>query len=55
MYIKKILWAIALIGIAVAAYYAYFVYSAMFKPNTAFNYNEAYIYRTGCITAKQRL
>src|SRR5210317_64430 len=44
MYIKKILWAIALIGIAVAAYFAYFVYSAMFKPNTAFDYNEAYIY-----------
>jgi len=44
MYIKKILWAIALIGIAIAAYFAYFVYSAMFKPNTTFDYNEAYIY-----------
>lgn len=44
MYIKKILWAIALIGLAVAAYFAYYVYSAMFKPNTAFNNDEAYIY-----------
>ena len=44
MYIKKLLWAIALIGILVAAYFAYFVYSAMFKPNTAFNNDEAYIY-----------
>lgn len=44
MYIKKILWAIALIGLIVAAYFAYYVYSAMFKPNTAFNNEEAYIY-----------
>lgn len=44
MYIKKILWAVALIGLAVAAYFAYYVYSAMFEPNTAFNNEEAYIY-----------
>ncbi len=44
MYIKKLLWAIALIGIIVAGYFAYFVYSAMFKPNTAFNNDQAYIY-----------
>lgn len=44
MYIKKILWAIALIGLLVAAYFAYFVYSAMFSLNTAFNNEEAYIF-----------
>jgi len=44
MYIKKLLWAAALIGIVIFAYFAYFVYSAMFKPNTAFNNEEAYIY-----------
>ncbi|MCB0383587.1 MAG: endolytic transglycosylase MltG [Psychroserpens sp.] len=44
MYIKKILWAIALIGLVIAAYFAYFVYGAMFKANTAFNNEEAYIY-----------
>lgn len=44
MYIKRILWAIALLGLLVAAYLAYFVYNAMFAPNTAFNNNEAYIY-----------
>ena len=43
MYIKKILVAIALVGILVAAYFAYFVYNAMLKPNTAFNNDEAYI------------
>lgn len=44
MYIKKILWAIALIGIVVTGYFAYYIYSAMVKPNTAFNNNEAYVY-----------
>ena len=44
MYIKKILWAIALIGLAVAAYFAYFIYGAMLSPNTAFNNEEAYIF-----------
>lgn len=44
MYIKKILTAIALLGLVVAAYFAYFVYNAMFKPNTAFNNDSAYIY-----------
>ncbi len=44
MYIKKILWAIALIGLVVAAYLAYFVYSAMFKPNTSFNNENAYVF-----------
>ena len=44
MYLKKILLAIALLGLVVASYFAYYVYSAMFKPNTAFNNDSAYIY-----------
>ncbi|GAA4269590.1 endolytic transglycosylase MltG [Hyunsoonleella aestuarii] len=44
MYIKKILLAIVFLGLGVAAYFAYFVYSTMFTPNTAFNNAEAYIY-----------
>lgn len=44
MYIKKILLAILVIGLIVAAFFANFVYKAMLKPNTAFNNNEAYIY-----------
>lgn len=44
MYIKKILLAISLIGLVVAAYFSYYVYSAMFVPNTAFNNDIAYIY-----------
>ncbi len=44
MYIKKILLAIVLIGLVVAAFFANYVYSAMFKANTAFNNEQAYIY-----------
>ncbi|WP_396600716.1 endolytic transglycosylase MltG [Algibacter sp. R77976] len=44
MYIKKILLAILVIGLIVAAYFANFVYKAMLKPNTAFNNESAYIF-----------
>jgi UPF0755 protein len=44
MYIKKILWAIALIGLVVFGVIAYYIYGAMFQPNTAFNNDTAYIY-----------
>ena len=44
MYIKKILWAIALIGLVICGYLAYYIYGAMFQPNTAFNNETAYIY-----------
>lgn len=44
MYIKKILWAVALIGLVVFGAIAYYIYGAMFKPNTNFNNEVAYIY-----------
>ncbi len=44
MYIKKILLAILIIGLVVAAFFANFVYNAMLKPNTAFNNEAAYIF-----------
>lgn len=44
MYIKKILWAIAIIGLVVAGIFAYYIYAAMLAPNTKFNNDEAYIY-----------
>ena len=46
MYIKKILLAITLIGLIIAGLLANYVYSAMFKPNTVFNNDKAYIYVT---------
>ncbi len=44
MYIKKILWAVALIGLVISGFVAYYIYSAMFQPNTKFNNETAYIY-----------
>ncbi|WP_242134871.1 endolytic transglycosylase MltG [Aestuariivivens marinum] len=44
MYIKKILWAIAIIGLVIAAFFANFVYRAMLRPNTVFNNEVAYLY-----------
>lgn len=44
MYIKKILTAIIFLGLVAAAFFANFVYSAMFKPNTAFEKDRAFIY-----------
>ena len=50
MYIKKILVAVALIGLLIFGYFAYFVYNAMFSPNTAFNNREAFVYITSDAT-----
>lgn len=44
MYFKKILWAIAIIGLIVAAIFASYIYGVMLKSNTAFNNKEAFIY-----------
>jgi len=44
MYIKKILLAIVLIGLLLMAGFAYYVYNAVFVPNTAFNNSEAHVY-----------
>ncbi|SDI20107.1 endolytic transglycosylase MltG [Winogradskyella thalassocola] len=44
MYIKKILWAVALIGLAVCGGFAYYIYGTMFSPNTTFENEAAYIY-----------
>ncbi|WP_296313925.1 endolytic transglycosylase MltG [Winogradskyella sp. UBA3174] len=44
MYIKKILWAIAIIGLIIFGLVAYYIYSAMFQPNTKFSTEAEYIY-----------
>ena len=44
MYIKKLVVAASLLGLVVAGYFAYYIYSAMFMPNTNFNNDVAYIY-----------
>lgn len=44
MYIKKILVAVALIGLVAAAIIAYTIYQTMFVSNTAFNNDAAYVF-----------
>ncbi|PIB23677.1 aminodeoxychorismate lyase [Maribacter sp. 4U21] len=44
MYIKRILLAIAIIGLLAGGAFAYMVYSVFFTPNTAFNNEEAFVY-----------
>jgi len=44
MYIKKILMAVALIGLVGMAAFSYYVYTNIFSPNTSFNNQEAHIY-----------
>ncbi|PQB04009.1 endolytic transglycosylase MltG [Aureitalea marina] len=44
MYIKKILWAIAILGLIGMGGFAYYVYNHVFSPNTAFQNEEAHVY-----------
>lgn len=44
MYFKKIIIGILLIGLVICGFFAYYVYGAMFKANTAFENEVAYIY-----------
>jgi len=44
MYLKKILLAVALIGLLIMGGFSYYVYNAVFVPNTAFNNSEAHVY-----------
>ncbi|MHA7844169.1 MAG: endolytic transglycosylase MltG [Winogradskyella sp.] len=43
MYIKKILWAVAIIGLLIFGAIAYYIYNAMFQPNTKFETQTKYI------------
>ncbi|MDC6363086.1 MULTISPECIES: endolytic transglycosylase MltG [Flavobacteriaceae] len=44
MYLKKILWTVALLGLLVCGFVVYQIYNAIFSPNTQFNNNEAFVY-----------
>lgn len=44
MYIKKIIVAIALLGLLVMGGFSYYVYNAVFVSNTSFNNTEAHVY-----------
>ena len=44
MYLKKILWATAILGLLVCGFISYQIYTAIFSPNTQFNNEEAFVY-----------
>lgn len=44
MYLKKIVMTIVLLGLVAMAGFAYYVYTNIFTPNTAFNNEEAHVY-----------
>ncbi|MCB0373593.1 MAG: endolytic transglycosylase MltG [Muricauda sp.] len=44
MYLKKILWATAILGLLVCGFISYQIYTAIFSPNTQFNNKEAFVY-----------
>ena len=44
MYLKKVLWAAALLGLGVCGFIFYQIYAAIFNPNTKFNNEEAFVY-----------
>ena len=43
MYLKKILWAVAILGLVICGFIVYQIYSAIFSPNTQFNNDTAYV------------
>ena len=48
MYIKKIVFAISMIGLIVMGGFSYYIYNVMFASNTTFNQEIKHIYiRTG--------
>ncbi|WP_420322839.1 endolytic transglycosylase MltG [Flagellimonas sp.] len=46
MYLKKILWAVAILGLLICGFVVYQIYNAIFSPNTQFDNDEAYVYIT---------
>ncbi len=44
MNLKRILWAVVLLGLLAMAVFAWFVYNAVLAPNTAFENEEAHVY-----------
>lgn len=44
MYLKKVLWATAILGLLICGFITYQIYTAIFGPNTQFNNEEAYVY-----------
>lgn len=44
MNLKRVIWAVLLLGLVICGFIAYQIYSAIFSPNTNFTNEEAYVY-----------
>ncbi len=44
MYLKKVIWATAVLGLFICGFIAYQIYGAIFDPNTQFNNQKAYVH-----------
>ena len=44
MYLKKIVWAVAILGLVVCGLISYWIYNAIFSPNTRFGGDQAEVY-----------
>ncbi|WP_343486064.1 endolytic transglycosylase MltG [Allomuricauda sp. d1] len=44
MFRRKLLWAIAMLGLLICGFFAYQIYSAIFSPNTAFENEKAFVF-----------
>ncbi|TDQ31651.1 endolytic transglycosylase MltG [Zeaxanthinibacter enoshimensis] len=44
MYIKKILWIVAILGLVVMGWFSYRIYDALFTPNTRFSEEQVYVH-----------
>lgn len=44
MYLKKMLWATAIVGLLICGFVAYQIYNAIFSPNTQFNNAQAFVF-----------
>lgn len=43
MYLRKIIWTVALLGLLVCAYFSHWIYNAVFSPNTQFDTDQAQV------------
>lgn len=44
MYLKKTLWAVAILGLLICGFVAFQIYNAIFSPNTQFNNEQAFVF-----------
>jgi len=44
VYLKRIVWAVAILGLLICGYFSYWIYNAVFAPNTRFESDEVHVH-----------